>query len=67
VKKNTEYFTYDIDGVVVQVRELCGVVGRVHFLFLLEFHVHMLKEHFEIIRKHVKLSTLSQKHISAGH
>lgn len=60
-------FSYDIDGVVVQLKELCGVVGRVHYVFLPEFHAHMMNNHFEILRRHIKLSTLTQKHVRALH
>jgi len=54
-------FIYDIDGVVVQLKELCGVVGRVHYMFLPEFHAHMINEHYDILRKHINLSTLTEK------
>jgi len=29
-QRDSMYFTYDVDGVVVQVKELCGVVDRIH-------------------------------------
>lgn len=59
------YYTYDIDGVVVEVKEVCGVVGRVHYLFLPEFQVRMITNHYDILKKHIKLSVYTEKEISA--
>jgi len=34
-------------------------------IFLPVFHVHMLSQYFDILKKHVNLSTLSQNHVCA--
>lgn len=62
---DTLYYTYDIDGLVVQVKELCGVVGCVHYPLLPELQVHMISDHFEILKKHVRLSRYRERQTSA--
>lgn len=59
------YYTYDIDGVVIELMEMCGVVGRVHYLFLPELQGDMISNHYNILKKHIKLSMYSEKEISA--
>lgn len=56
-------FTHDIDGVVIEVKELCGVVGCVHYLFLTEFQAHLIGNHYAILKKHTKLSRYTEKEI----
>lgn len=56
------YFTYDFDGVVIEVKEVFGVVGHVHYLFLPKLQVYMIPNHYDILKKKKKNT---EKEISA--
>ncbi|KAK2896189.1 hypothetical protein Q8A67_010677 [Cirrhinus molitorella] len=60
-------FTYDIDGVVIELTDTAAVKSRIHYMFLGKLDGPKLPTHWNILKKHLPIHQYSEAGISALH
>lgn len=63
-KDNLNY-TYDIDGLVIQLNNLTAVKARIHYLFVGKVMAPQLQQHWPVLRKHLPLAEYDATGISS--
>lgn len=60
-------YSYDIDGIVIELSEIGGVVVELNYMSLPELRGNILQNHFHYLKKHIKLSQCSDLVVRALH
>lgn len=65
--KENVYYTYDFDGVVVQLNNISCLTAEIHFLFLGKVNPSKVINHWHILKKHLRLGCFSAEGVRALH
>lgn len=63
--ENLFHTSYDVDGLVMELKRLTGLLAMVHYVLLPEVQAHMLKYSYHIVKKHFDLTASTPEGIQA--